>query len=123
MSGDLADKRVLVVSDDANLAKAIELNLTNPTKMRIEHWVPGWQARWADVGDCDLLVVATSSPCSEPVVMLAQASLGDRIGQGPLLIISDRRFQPVPGACITHLDFPFEPDELRARVKGILRGG
>jgi hypothetical protein len=73
------------------------------------------------VGDFDLIVVAMSSPSSEPVVALSRASLAGRIGQVPLLIISDRPFHSEPDDQITHLDFPFDIDRLHDKVREILQ--
>jgi len=75
----------------------------------------------AKTGNCDLIVVAMrSSFASEPVVALARASLAQRIGQVPLLIISDRPFDSAPDVRIFHLGFPFGADELCAKVRDIL---
>jgi hypothetical protein len=71
--------------------------------------------------DVDLIVVATSSPSSEPVVELARSALTGYIGRVPLLIISDRPFAPDPQDWITHLSFPFQVDELRDRVRELLK--
>ncbi len=124
LGDDLAGKKILVVSDDAKLSRAIELNLTNPSKIEVVGlgsespvWVPssGLEA------SIDLLVVATSSPASEPVVMLARAALSAIVGLVPLLIISDRPFEADRETRIDHLTFPFCPIELYNRVRGILK--
>jgi hypothetical protein len=47
--------------------------------------------------------------------------LTGRVGQVPLLIISDRPFDSVPEVRIFHLDFPFGVDGLRDKVKEILQ--
>jgi len=73
------------------------------------------------MGDFDLIVVAMSSPTSEPVVALARASLAGQIGQVPLLIISDRPFHSDPNDRIIHLDFPFDIDGLCDKVKEVLQ--
>ena len=121
---DLAGKKILVVSDDAKLSRAIELNLGNPGGMQVvcpeSELVPWGVSTWGN-DDIDLLVVATSSPSSEPVVMLARAALTDRVGLVPLLIISDRPFVADSEARIDHLAFPFCPVELYDTVSGILK--
>lgn len=122
---DLAGKRILLVSDDAKLSRAIELNLSNPSRMVVvgpDDTQLGKRAWAPEMGGIDLLVVAASSPASEPLVLLAQASLTDQIGQVPLLIISDRPFSVVPGTKIGHLSFPFCPGELHRSVREILLG-
>jgi DNA-binding response OmpR family regulator len=123
MVAGLAGKRVLVLSDNEGLSKAIELNLERSDLEVVSFALssPEQQESQAEVGDCDLIVVAMSSPDSEPVVALARASLAGRIGQVPLLIISDRPFHSKPGDRIIHLDFPFDLDRLHDKVKEILQ--
>jgi hypothetical protein len=139
MGANLAGKRVLVLSDNDGLSRAIELNLershlevvkfalSSPRPRYPEHTssracrgVEGWESQ-NEVGDFDLIVVAMSSPASEPVVALYRASLVGQIGQVPLLIISDRPFQSDPGDRIIHLDFPFDIDGLHDKVEKILQ--
>lgn len=125
MSTDLAGKRVLVLSDNDGLSRAIELNLKH-SHLKVVKLVPsslGQQGNQAEVGDFDLIVVAMSSPTSEPVVALARTSLAERIGQVPLLIISDRPFHSDPDDQIIHLDFPFDIDGLHDKVQEILQRG
>jgi hypothetical protein len=147
MGTDLARRRILVLSDNDGLSRAIELNLKHSHLEVIRLALssprlrkrPSAQGRGkgsakrqrcpekqrtgsqAEVGDFDLIVVAMSSPTSEPVVALARASLAGRIGRVPLLIISDRPFQSEPDDQITHLDFPFDIDRLHDKVKEILQ--
>jgi len=120
----LAGKRVLVLSDNDGLSRAIELNLDNHLELEIVKLsASSLERRGSQVenGDFDLIVVAMSSPASEPVVALARASLADRIGQIPLLIVSDRPFESAPGDLIVHLDFPFDIDRLHDKVREILQ--
>jgi len=70
----------------------------------------------------DLIIVASSSPSTEPVVALAEAALNDQVGQTPLLIISDRNFATCYEKKIFHLDFPFDPEALRHSVCALLDG-
>ena len=117
-------KTVFVVSDSDGLARAIDLNLRDSfeinTVLTMPHTSPSGRNPVA-AGDCDLIIVATSSPTSEPVVALAKASLVGRIGQVPLLIISDRPFDSDVDEQIAHLDFPFRVSELLKAVQGLLR--
>lgn len=123
MGAGLAGKRVLVLSDNDGLSRAIELNLKHNhlEVIRLALSSPEQRGSQAEVGDFDLIVVAMSSPTSEPVVALARASLAGRIGQVPLLIISDRPFHPDLDDQIIHLDFPFDIDGLHDKVKKILQ--
>jgi hypothetical protein len=70
----------------------------------------------------DLIIVANSSPSTEPVVSLAEAALNDQVGHIPLLIISDRNFAICREKKIFHLDFPFDPDALQRSVFSLLDG-
>ena len=123
MSADLAGKRVLILSDNEGLSRAIELNLDGGLEIEVVKLAssPGKGKSPAEVGEFDLIVVAMSSPTSEPVVALAKASLAEYIGQVPLLIISDRLFRSDPDAQIIHLDFPFDIDQLQAQVRELLQ--
>ena len=119
MNVDLTGKKALIISDNGGLARVVELNLSIRLGMHVSKYDPD-----AAVGDysndLDLLVLAISSPSKEPIVELARASLVERIGQVPLLIISDRPFHSEPGEPIVHLDFPFSIDALEIRVRDVL---
>ncbi len=122
MAADLAGKRVLVLSDNDGLSKAIELNLERSDLKVVRFALTSVERRknQVEVGDFDLIVLAMSLPTSEPVVALARASLARRIGQVPILIISDRPFYSDPDDQITHLDFPFDIDRLHDTIEAIL---
>ena len=116
-------KKILVLSDNEGLSRAIELSLKDHMNAKIVSQaseVLEWQALKADNGDFDLIVVAMSSPVNEPIVALTRASLTCYIGQVPLLIISDRPFESAPEDRIVHLDFPFDVDGLHSRVEEML---
>jgi hypothetical protein len=116
-------KRVCIVSDNQGLARAIELNLESCTEVETFCISPGIsQTETAETiaGECSLIVIATSSPTSEPLVVLAKASLLGHIGQVPLIIISDRPFRPDEDRRIVHLDFPFRVDDLCKTVDELL---
>lgn len=118
-------KRVVVLSDHDLIFRAIQLALNSWLEVEVlspDHDLLAEDGHRAAIGTCDLIVVAVSSPSTEPVVALVRSSLVDRIGQVPLLIISDRPFAAVPEAKISHLRYPFEPGQLRATVEGILQG-
>jgi hypothetical protein len=123
MTTGLMRKRVIVLSDHKVLSRAIEFTLQDRLGVEVVGlgWAsPGQREMEAQVGDLDLMVVAVSLPSSEPVVALAAASLSKKIGQVPLLIISDRPFYPHPNDKIFHLNFPFDLDGLPEKVQGIL---
>ena len=115
MGSDLQGKIVLVLSDDDWLLRAIRVNLNAGLQARVV--TPGEHA----VGDlADLIVVAMSRSSGEPLLALAQASLVQSVGQVPVLIISDRPFDPSPTDGISYLAFPFQVEELRSTVMGLL---
>jgi hypothetical protein len=123
MASRLAGKRAIVVTDHELLFRAIELNLHY--RLGIEIVTPTWsvadcQDMEEGVVDVDLIVVALSSPISEPVVALTERSLAGWIGKIPLLVISDKLFDPGPIGEAIHLNFPFTPDGLRDRIKEML---
>ncbi len=122
MITDSTKKKILVLSDNDKLSRAIEVILasrdwavetvaSNPSEQR---------GNQPEINHLDLIIVAMSSPASEPVVALARASLGRQIGQTPLLIISDEPFNSNSDDLIVHLDFPFAIDELHHKVEAIL---
>ena len=121
--GELSGKRVLVLGDSELLFNVIEANL-KLARLKIDRFElrrrsPGCPRSQA-CPSFDLIVVASSSPCSEPVVSLCRAALTEHIGRIPILIISDREFEADHEDLIYHLDFPFEPDALRNLVLALL---
>ncbi len=125
ISASLVGKRVIALSDNNGLAQAIELNLSHRLKVDVVGVVLSEQKSiWTPEPDShfDLIVVATSLLCSEPVVMLAQSSLIRQIGHIPVLIISDRPFEPDPDHLLFHQDFPLDAGELCSQVSRILEG-
>jgi len=118
-----AGKKVLVLSDSDGLSRAIEANLTNHLEAEIVRLISDPSVRQTcerREDKFDLIVVAMISPTNEPIVALARAALTDRIGQVPLLIVSDRPFKADPDDQISHLDFPFDVDRLHAQVEQAL---
>ena len=90
--------------------------------MEIVRLTPGTSAPPNNAnGDPKLIVVALSSPSSEPVVMLSRNALTGYIGRVPTLIISDRPFNVDPQDQIFYLNFPFDIDQLADKVKEILK--
>jgi DNA-binding response OmpR family regulator len=126
VDANLTGKRVLLVSDNDRLARAIELTLNESLKVQVaSFWSgsPGQGENLVEANGHDLIVLALSSPTSEPIVFLRRASLIERVGQVPLLIISDRRFYADLDNQVFHLDFPFDAGDLLHKVEVILDGG
>ena len=118
-----AKKRALVLCDNNLLFDVIKLNLEKVcvTVTRCEREASANRIEeQREVDDFDLIVVAISSSTGEPVVTLFNASLTEQIGHIPLLIISDRKFDPNYEGQIFHLAFPFDANELRRKVQTVL---
>ena len=111
-----ATKQAVILCDNDLLFDVIKLNLEQIQVKTIRH-KPGETIhhleKQSKAGDFDLIIVAISLPDGEPGVTLFNASLTTHIGQTPLLIISDRKFDPNPEGRIFHLTFPFDADDLR----------
>jgi hypothetical protein len=98
------------------------VNLNKHVDVEIVRLASDSREQWADRASnsgVDLIVLGMSSPASEPVVALSRASLVGCVGQIPLLIISNRPFEPEDR--IVHLDFPFDIDDFDATVTRLLQ--
>jgi hypothetical protein len=121
----LDGKRAVVLGDNDLLCRAIGLSLDGHLQMEVVETgpaLPQGPDLSAMGNHLDLIVVAMCSPDSEPLLALVRASLAHRVGRTPVLIISERPFEARPGENIAHLRFPFRPEELHHRVRGILGG-
>lgn len=118
-------KQVIVLSDNDVLFRAIEANLSRRLDVKVKRSLPGQSGSrgdQAELGRVDLIVVAQSAQIGEPLAALAGTSLAERIGQVPVLIISEKPTEPGRDGSEEHLEFPFHPDELHARVSELLEG-
>lgn len=109
-------KKIIVLSDDDKLARAVRVGLQNQGQVI----GPDLGGRAADVFEPALIVIALSAPAAEPSILLARAELGGCLGRVPLLIISDRPFPPEPAWRIDHLGFPFSSEALSRRAAELL---
>ena len=121
----LERKRAVVLGDNDLLCRAIGLSLGGHLKMDVVETGPALP-QGPDVSTMgnhlDLIVVALCEPDGEPLLALVRASLADRVGRTPVLIISERPFEARPDEKIVHLRFPFRPEELHHQVTRILGG-
>ena len=133
MKPQMNTKQVIVLSDHQGLARLIALTLHKDALasealriVSIDPSTPQESALMATDLSCKpktaaLIVIALSAHDSEPLVALVQAGLEGCIGKVPILIISDRPFQPALDVQIVHLTFPFLFDELRDTVRAMLQ--
>ena len=123
MTTDLMSNTVLILCDYDALYAAIELQLGRLLEARLVRLEPavanGSPAFRADE-DFALMIVATVSATVDPVLALSRASLLDRMGKTPVLVISEQPSRPESDDKITYLNFPFDIDQLTVTVKSIL---
>ena len=116
-------KKILVLSDDNRLARAIELILGGGEWV-IEKFALSFREPPQPQGNSDeaaLIVVALSSPVNEPVTALNRVFLASQIAKTPLLIISEKRMHVQQSNLLVQMDFPFNVDDLRDNVWQILQ--
>ncbi len=123
MAKRLSLKKLLLLSDNSELAKAIEIILGEQADILSFVVEPrGPSNKFVAPHHFDLILLAMSEYASEPVVALARASLGHLLNQVPILIVSYKYFQPHIDAKIAFLDFPFTAEQLETRVDEMLHG-
>ncbi len=116
-------KKLLLLSDNRDLARAIESILDGQVQVWSFIVEPrGSSESFVAPRHLDLIIMALSEDASEPVVALARASLGHMLNQVPMLIVSNKSFQPHTDAKIAYMEFPFAADQLQKRVGEILKG-
>ena len=115
----MAGGKILIVSDDPRLARAIELNLGNrwPVTSLV---LANFEAKQPPAGAWALIIVSLCSQVGEPLVALQRAGLTHCIEQTPILIISERAFDAGPRDLIQHLDYPFTPEALAQTVERLM---
>ncbi len=122
MDTKLIGRQVLVLSDNDGLARVIELHLEKckVQVVRVSLNAVGQRENHGASDDFDLVVLALSTPGSEPGVALNKASLSEQVGRVPLLIISETPCRFAPNTKLACLSFPFEIDELCCKVVEML---
>ena len=122
-------KRVLILSDNDGLSKAVELNLratSLPAGVELEtiRCVPSTDEgikTQINHADLHLIVVALSSVSSAPALALAKNSLLHRVGYTPMLIISQTTTEFNAQEHTSHMKYPFDIDQLQNAIKDMLR--
>lgn len=111
-------KRIFIWSDNAGLSRAIELNLAAATKCTIERCNSGESSPESTLlEDLALLIVALSSPNTNPVEALIKAGLTGALDQVPVLVISNEPVYTDFSGRFIHLGFPFDLTRLQAAVQ------
>lgn len=120
---DVTSKEVHILCDYDALYTAIELKLSGLPHVQMYRFEPNL-AEQPDNGrpetKPDLIIVAPVPPINDPISILARASLLSRIGEVPVLIISEQPSRPESDDRITYLNFPFDMDDLNKTVMDIL---
>ena len=123
MMTDVMSKQVCVLCDYDALYAAIELKLGGLSYVHLIRPDCGPAAPASSghaMGESDLIIVAPVPPISDPMSILARASLLNHVGRVPVLIISEQPSRPESDEMITYLNFPFDMDDLTGIVANIL---
>ena len=123
MTTDVMSKKVPILCDYDALFAAIELKLSSLPHVqafRLDSNPPGSVENHRPAGEFDLIIVAPVPPIRDPMSILSRASLLGRVGQVPVLVISEQPSRPESDDRITYLNFPFDMDDLTDTVAEIL---
>ncbi len=123
MNTHLMSRKVLILCDYDALYAAVELQLSSLPEAQVIRLKSNTSSEPTEVlptDNADLMIVATVSPAKDPMALLSRASLLNRVGETPVLIISEQPSRPESDDKITYLNFPFDIDQLSGTVKDIL---
>ena len=123
MNTPLMSRKVLILCDYDALYAAVELQLSSLPEaqvIRLNSTSASEPAKVFSAEQADLMIVATVAPAKDPLALLSRASLLNRVGETPVLIISEQPSRPESDDKITYLNFPFDIDQLSGTVKDIL---
>lgn len=111
------DRRVILLCDNHNLARAIELLIEDLPGVIVQTWELGQvkeDCRCENIPVvCSLVVVAMSSALREPFLELARSGLAGLVGRVPIVVITERHFEFHPQDLITQVSFPYEINQLK----------
>jgi hypothetical protein len=121
MMTDVMSKQIHVLCDYDALYAAIELKLSGMPQVQVTR-LDSLPPQRSDYGRLagDLIIVAPVPPINDPMFILSRASLLDRVGQVPILIISEQPSRSESDDRVTYLNFPFDMDDLNCTVVDIL---
>jgi hypothetical protein len=123
MNTHLMSRKVLILCDYDALYAAVELQLSALPEAQVIRLKSNSSSQLAEAlpaDNPDLMIVATVAPVKDPMALLSKASLLNRVGETPVLIISEQPSRPESDDKITYLNFPFDIDQLSSTVKDIL---
>ena len=123
MTTDVMSTKIPVLCDYDALYTAIELKLSALPQVhviRLESNPVGRPENGQPADEFSLIIVAPIPPINDPMSMLSRTSLLNRVGQVPVLIISEQPSRPESDDLITYLNFPFDMDDLTDTVADIL---
>ena len=123
MTTDVMSTQIPVLCDYDALYAAIELKLSALPQVhviRFESNTVGRPENGRPTDDFGLIIVAPIPPINDPMSMLSRTSLLNRVGQVPVLVISEQPSRPESDDKITYLNFPFDMDDLTDTVADIL---
>lgn len=123
MNPRVMSRKVLILCDYDALYAAVELQLSSLPEARVIRLKSSSSAAPTEAfpaDNVDLMIVATVSPAKDPMALLSKAALLNRVGETPVLIISEQPSRPESDDKITYLNFPFDIDQLSGTVKDIL---
>jgi len=123
MTTGVMSTHIPVLCDYDALFSAIELKLSALPQVHVIRFESSPDRRPANGHATDefgLIIVAPIPPISDPMSMLSRTSLIDRVGQVPVLVISEQPTRPQSDDKITYLNFPFDMDDLTDTVAEIL---
>jgi hypothetical protein len=115
--------RAVVLCDHPVLREAIEVGLRHRFQVEIVQVSPGegMEQSLPEADELDLVVLATLSPTSKPLLLLDTLSRDGGLGRVPLLMISEQPLAPPWDAeTVFHLRFPFGYDDLYKETAEIL---
>jgi len=123
MMTDVMSTHISVLCDYDALFSAIELKLSGLPHVRVsrlESNLAGRPAMGLPTDEFGLIIVAPIPPINDAMSMLSRTSLLNRVGEVPVLIISEQPSRPESDDLITYLNFPFDMDDLTDTVAVIL---
>lgn len=114
-----SDPQIILLSDSYRMAGICDSYLSS--RFRVAAYLVSQSKRPnIDLHHNSLIVLALSSPSSDPVIVLLKAELVGYISQVPILIISRHPFESQPDELIWHLGLPLNRQGLYECIDRII---